>query len=630
MGGVSRKSLARLREGLGIRDVVIAASAGLVVGLSSSLGAELCKTMGNVSFGSPAIWLRAILIAVAATLCFLLIMVVWNVWRRHRGDDLVSQGRPCGLSRAFLSWGSGARFLVLLMTIVVLWVPAFLALYPGGYASDAPSQATILLNTGVVDLHWPAAHTLLVVGALQLGNTIFGSYDAGVSLFCIGQAVIIAAALAYASGRLMAWGVPVPFVLICLGAIVINPVVQGYAFTMAKDSLFGAFFLGTLVCAAELLFLGRSVTVPEGRDKPLVCAVPRTGGQLIANSGRQAWDMGRVVLLVVCVTMMCLLRKQSLYVLVLAAPLILGALSGWKLRLEFVLTITAGAASSYLFGAIVGALLPTQPDSPREMLSLPSQQIVRTYMVDYDNLSSEEIGRIGHYYNLGALESGRTSDDGWDFVPPTGIGAYWNRQTGQGYLEPIADPAKGALTDRAFNEDKLGYIALWLDLMRGHEGLYLEAFLWNIAGYIYPSAQLANFWTGMPAWNEFGLTIDDGGLDNQVSNFATSSLFPSYRNWLYGATSSLLGGIPILTPWVHMALPFYVLLVVGVILIHAKQYRVLAIWLVPALYLLVLFLAPVACLRYVVPLFLCVPFLLGLPFLNGCRAAKSGVDYIRS
>lgn len=88
---------------------------------------------------------------------------------------------------------------------------------------------------------------------MQLGNLLFGSYNAGVSLFCLLQALALAFAMAYAANKIIEWGAPIWLVLLANGITVFNPVIQTYAVTTAKDSLFAVFFILTVTLLIEML-----------------------------------------------------------------------------------------------------------------------------------------------------------------------------------------------------------------------------------------------------------------------------------------------------------------------------------------------------------------------------------------
>ena len=561
-------------------DGALALVFGMLVGIVLSVSCAFYATDGLMSFADASVWLSGIGYGVVAAL-LLFALLRWWAWFQGRSQGA---GR---LARALRGMKSQQRVILFAGISVLAWIPALLAYFPGGYSSDGPIQATYYFNTGVVDLHWPAAHTLLLVAAMQVGSAVFGSYDAGVTLFCAAQMVAAAFAAGYAMNRVIAWKAPAWLAVASFAALVLNPVVQSYVVATAKDTLFAVFFLVVLVLFIDAL------------------------------RGCKSWsNPGFLCAFVLCALGMTLMRKQGLYVLIVAIAV--AAFVGMRGKLPRACALgglVAVYALSSCFSYAVEAAFTVRSDSVREILSLPSQQIVRTYMYDYDELSEAQVSAIGRYYDLESLEAGRTTDDPWDDTP---IGQYCDAKRVTGYLAPVSDPAKGALLDEAFSEDPLGYAILYLSLMDGHESQYARAFLWSVLGYLYPSASVANTWSVLSPWNEFGLTIDAGGESNQVSDFHDATLLPGYLSWLEGASTTLGEGNPLLSLWVCPAFPFYALLLAFLLIVRAPRgcgrRAMLVAWLFLLVYGASLALAPVVCLRYAVPLIFCIPVIVGMPF----------------
>jgi hypothetical protein len=241
-------------------------------------------------------------------------------------------------------------------------------------------------------------------------------------------------------------------------------------------------------------------------------------------------------------------------------------------------------------------------------------------MLDYSSLSREELDQISRFYDVSQFEAGRTT------VAPYAekLGRFYDTKTGYGYLDCIADPAKASLREDSYQDDKAGYVRLWLSLAHGHEGLYLEAFLWGSIGYVYPSSAVANRWTGVSPWNEFSIELDDGGGSNQVSDYHQTSMLPVYLAWLIDGTWNIFPESPFLMIWVSMALPFYMLLMTFCLIVRKRMRALLAVWAFPFVYWLSLSLGPVMCIRYVAPLFYCLPLIMCLPFLRACGEKKNG------
>lgn len=561
-----------------VGDVALAVTVGLLLGIIFSIGKSFYATLGLISFSDAWMWGRGVLYGCGCSVIVLCLITWWNYYCAHQHPPKNKR-----VIDTLISLRSRTQIIVLSIIISVIWIPAFLAFYPGNYSSDGPIQVTYFLNDGVVDLHWPAAHTLLLTGLIQLGNILFGTYNAGVSLFCAIQAIFLAFCLSFALSRMISWKIPVWVIAISFFITALNPVVQAYAVTTAKDTLFAGLFVLVTVLLVEAL-----------RQPSKWTEVPFVLGYIISAFG------------------MCLMRKQGVYVLAVVIVITIFFIRKWRIRFIALLNLICVFLLSGLFSTAVTATFTVREDSARELLSVPSQQIVRTYMYDYDSLTEEQILQIGQYYDLDALEAGRTTAKPWDTTP---IGMYYDTDTAQGYLAPISDPAKAALIDTAVTDDLLGYIRMYFSIMRGHEDEYIRAFLWGEIGYLYPTSAAVNRWTGLSPWNEFQRTIDAGGSDNQISNYNQTSLSPTYLRWLYDGTWNMFSGKPLLSLWVSPALPFLILLTSFVLIKKRKDNHILILtWLFPFLYWASLSLAPVMCIRYVVPLFFSLPILIGLPF----------------
>lgn len=566
------------------QDAVVACIAGLLLGTIFAIGRFFYMSPDSFTFSNHHLWTLAIRNSLFAAIIIFFTLCIWRRYLSvHSTSIHVEQQRlPLAL---WMESHPSVRILIFTISIITIWIPAFLAFFPGNYSSDGPIQVTYLLNDGILDFHWPPAHTLLMAGCILLGNTIFGTYDAGLSMFCWLQAVSLATALAYGAHRALAWRCPVWVVAIGYGAIVFNPVVQTYAFTTAKDSMFAAFFITVLILLTDMV-----------RDTSLLQKV------------------SFIIVFVLAATGMSLMRKQGLLVLSMMLILALIIVHNWWQRLSIVIIIVATFIISGIFPIMVSHITPIREDSSREILSLPSQQIVRTYMYDYDSLTNRQLQEIGRYYDLKQLESGRTTSRPYDEGP---IGEYYDLQTGTGYLAPLSDPTKGALREENFNNDSMGYLRMYFSVMKGHETDYIIAFLWGEIGYLYPTTKAFNRWTGLSPWNEFSLSIADGGTTNQISDYNVTSKLPSYLSWLHHGTWDMFKNIPSLTFWVSPAFPFLILTFTVLLLLRRTgKRRYILVWLLPFVYWASLCLAPVMCIRYVVPIFFSAPILLTLPFMQ--------------
>lgn len=544
------------------RDYILGAIAGFVIGFCQSIGEIFYATESLIDLSDYFIYLDGICYGIIWT-CF--ICVGFKLFdARKNGKLTVAPYKKWNLVLDFVEKHS---FFWIFLVIVILWIPAFLAMFPGYYSSDGPLQLAAYLNDGYLNLQWPATHTLFLVGCFKIGNFIFGSYNAGVVIYCIIQSVFLASAMTYSAVKLMQWKVNRTIILVITFFMAANPVIQAYAFSTTKDAMFGGFLLFVFVGLGELVF--RSDEFFASRRKKIFLSFMILG--------------------------MCLMRKQGIYVMILVLAVLLIMIKMKRRQQLGIILIPLVCA--YVFNPMISMFMTVQQDNPRELLSIPSQQMARVYYYEKESLSEEELAQLSNYYNL----------EGFD-----------------DYIEPLSDPAKGALISDNVTSDLTGYIKLWMKIGIEHPNLYIQAFLWGTIGYTYSSADTFNRWSGLSPWNEFSaepinLQLDDGGTDNQVTQ---NSLFPAYYEYLQNGTWDMFPNTPIATFWVHTSLPFFVLLGSIVVIIRKRDYEKIAVWMLPGLYWCTLLLGPVMCIRYVCPEFYCIPMILLLPFVKKTETVK--------
>ena len=540
------------------RSIVCSLIGGVLAGVP--LGIGRCYDFGDGTAGSLVVSPRLALWCGGLFVLFtLLFLAFFALQARFAGAGTRLRAAHPALDRAL---SGKALYGALFVVILIIWIPAFLALYPGYYASDGCIQVSYLFVDGVFDQHQPIFHTLVLTGLLSLGNALFGSYNAGLTLYCIVQAIIVAASLAFACRKAASWGASAVLCIVVTLIVAASPITQAWTFATTKDILFGAALLFSFVLAIDWVHTAR------------------TGDRFPAKT---------VIALAVSLLFMCLLRKQGIYVVIVVAVIALIAYRRhWR---AVIATFIAPAAIAWIALTLLAAGLSAVPDSAREMLSVPSQQIARTYLLERDTLTSDQLSQIEKYYDTEALS---------------------------GYIAVNADPAKGALNDDAFAQDKLGYIALWASLGASHVGCYLDAFLNTTIGYVYPTSHIANRWSGLAPWNEFSLP-NCTDASNQIEQ---NSLLPGYYDTLQQANYDFGAGNYLIILWESPAIPYFALVFALVVLLCRRRYNRILALLLPGLFWCSLLLGPVLNTRYSYPIELCVPVMLAM-CLMPARAARS-------
>lgn len=307
--------------------------------------------------------------------------------------------------------------------IFLLWIPVFLAYYPGLFAYDVMSQ--IPQAIGSYSTHHPLIHTLYLQFFYNLiGGKLLNNYNSGIAFASLVQMFLFSMMISYTHlffRRIGVWRW-VRYMLIGLTAIL--PFFSMLAISMTKDVFFSGFvaLFVTNLCYWEKdeNYYGRMLTV-------IFYIISICGVILFRNNGIYG-----VVIVTLGIGCSLILRekrsKQFLYTLV---GLLIGILINCGLK--------------------VG--LQAQKGSLNEALSLPYQQISCVYNRNYDELAEDEVKQIR------------------DFIPNV-----------EQYNPSLSDPVKA----NAYGADDLkGFLSLYMKLGLKYPASYIRAYTQHNLGYLY-------------------------------------------------------------------------------------------------------------------------------------------------
>ena len=193
-----------------------------------------------------------------------------------------------------------------------------------------------------------------------MGYFLFGDYNPGLMLYSIVQSVTVAACAAYAviwlRRRRIAFGYRVA-ALLFFG---LNPLIQMLAYNTTKDTLYGAFFLLVFLLLLDLL---------------------------------ETWNRRRAIGFVAAAILMCLFRNQGYYILAFVCLGIFVFLRKRGGKVCSILLISA-VVGWFFMGPLISILQIPKGD-PREMLSVPMQQMAAVWKADQaDLIAMDEEDRI--------------------------------------------------------------------------------------------------------------------------------------------------------------------------------------------------------------------------------------------
>ena len=457
-------------------------------------------------------------------------------------------------------------FIMPLIIILVCWLPYVIIFYPGVLMKDSTNQIkqffgmeiTERSSTNSVNLidenvkitnHHPVLHTVILGSCVKIGKML-GNDNLGIFLYTIIQTILLASALAYIIKFMKELKTNNYIRILALLIFCFIPVFPFYAVEITKDVPFASLMIFYII---ELYKI-----IKEYADKKL--------------------SKKRVVLIIFISLMVCLLRNNGIYVILLSLPF--AAISN-KLNRKNILFATL--IVFILYESFIKLLLPALKISNtgvREMLSVPFQQTAR-YVKEYDNEVTDEereiIDKVLKYDTLA------------------------NR-----YVPERSDAVKNKYNKDATSEDLKNYFKVWFRQFFKHPNVYVEAFLNNYYGYFYLEGDIEKYTTG------FIVNCDDDLTKTGEFNYSYNDEYKGERN----AVKHLLNiskRMPVIYWCTNIGLNTWILLIMLGYLIYKKKYKFIVFLLPSLVTLLVCCVSPVnAYFRYELPNIFAMPLIISI------------------
>ena len=337
-----------------------------------------------------------------------------------------------------------------LILIFICWLPVFLAFYPGAFVYDATDEY-VQVATRSFTTHHPLIHVLLLGGLVTGGNKFFGSFNLGIAAYTLFQMGIMAGVFSYSilwvKKRMTQKWVEI-IQLLFYGLF---PVIPMYAVCSAKDSFFT---IALLVVVLQMLTLFEN---------------PKT---FLAKKGR-------IIASILAAALMMLFRNNGCYAYLVWIPLALvGVYAAGKKRgadtlveeekdscqRNIIKTAVILFASVALFLLISKGLewgLNAVKGGSQEMLTVPIQQLVRTWNYSPEVFTEEEKERL------------------FSYIPEEELDTYNPR---------ISDIIKSKFNNEAYRTNPGEFIRLWMRIGLRKPITYLNAWLMTSYGFWYPDA----------------------------------------------------------------------------------------------------------------------------------------------
>lgn len=536
------------------RNLCCSAVSGLIFSVCMVLGRDIAIS-GTVNYANPMVYGTILCLWVLFT-AFMVLLLSWIEGFTEESDPIFPKIRAAAPDYKL--------FLILWLIIFLCWIPTFLAAYPGVYRYDSIYQTSSFAVDGYLHGYHPIIHSLYLIGTLELGNSLLGSYESGLAIYSVSQMLVMSAIYAYACYYLAKRRSPLILQVISAIYFALVPFNAIMAVTATKDTIFSGFFLLTVLFTADLAENPKRFTASK-------------------------FELSRYAIILFS---MCIWRNNGIYILIVFLPILIVALRKyWKSLLILSLSVMMAYAA---YSGPFTAVLDVYAGNPvREALSVPMQQMARAALYNKEELTNEELKNI---YDL--------------------VGEDHVRQ----YNARIADPVKNGFNSQAFLESPAKYLKTYITVGIKCPEVYLDAFL-NLSlgnwypNMVYPDESSGHQYIEYEDWTQY--YENDRYSEKQIIP-ARESKLPVLDQWLTTYSVDVTQQeVPVLSMLVSSGFMFFLIVAACAVIFYFKKYRrLLTILMLLGLWGTVM-LGPIALFRYTYPLMVCTPFL--LHYIWTCR-----------
>lgn len=381
------------------------------------------EAVGNVDFKDWKLWIS---LPVLTCLFTILVRKSWNFLgnMEERKEKLAQYIKvPKTLERPV----KNADILTFIF-LLLCWLPVLLAVYPGFFVYDAQDEYLQVASRNFTT-HHPLVHVLMLGGIICAVHKVTDSYNLGIACYMLVQMCIVAGGFTFLLAYLRKKKVGKTLRFLSLLYFAFFPVVVMFTLCSAKDTIFTVALLMLLVCMLEMG---------------------------IAEEWFFASRAGMAFFVLSALTML-LFRKNGIYAFAVMIPVLLFFHKKYLKKMG--LLLTAVVVSYFLINGGLTAVLHAQDTENQEILTVPIQQLARTYKFNREIFTEDEIASLHEILPEEALVL---------------------------YNPKLSDPVKYRFQNEAYDADKWKYAELWVKIGLKKPLSYINAWLVNSYGFWYP------------------------------------------------------------------------------------------------------------------------------------------------
>lgn len=526
-------------------EKICSAVISFLISVALHFGARL-ESVENVDFKDGIMYLNILLLTVY------LMVLICDLWvkaevfagiikSKAKDNSNKAENKPVSIYKI---WG----------VIFALWIPTFLAFFPGAFVYDATDEY-IQVITRQFSMHHPLIHVLALGGCIHAAEYVGFSANAGIAVYTLIQMIICSMIAAYLVDFLQKKGVNKKYILGTIGFIGLFPIFPMYAVCSAKDTLFTAFFVLVVLLLWEF-----------------------------ADDSEAFFKVKFIGFVVASVAMM-LLRNNGVYAYLVAIPVVGILLYVRKINKKNIIKFLVLMILSIVLYKGVSTCLKiacnASDNEHQEILTVPIQQLGRVYKYASEVFTEEEKTTL------------------FEILPENYLITYTGR---------CSDILKSGFNNLNYEKDPGKYRKLWLDIFKKKPYMYINAWLLNSYGYWYPD-MFINVYGGNQMYTYKYENSSYFGFETEPPG-ERHSLFPLYERFYRNISLELFQQkVPVVSMLFAPGFVFIFFAIYLAGMISRKKWHLVAVFAPVLLLWATVLLGPTVLVRYVLILWCIVPVL---------------------